>query len=307
MLVTLATFLAAVAAGGWKAVHEYDKTASDFGYLWYAAKVLLAGGDPYAAVRPGVMHFDNFLMYPGSAIVLSFPFTVVPAHIAGVLFTSLSMAALAWALTRDGWDRWPLLLSWPCVMAVGAGQWSPIVTVAAVLPSFGFAASCKPTLGLAAFAYRPSWTFIASGLVLPLLAFLWLPDWPFRWIEATRHATQNNYHIPLLQTGGFLLPLALLRWRRPEARLLAVMSCIPQTPLMYDQLALGLIATGRIQTYWFALLSYLIPWAVALSPIAPRDATKGESFRFLAQVLTIGFYLPCLVIVLRRPNVHEQP
>ena len=134
-----------------------------------------------------------------------------------------------------------------------------------------------------------------------------MPDWPVRWIEATRHATENNYHIPLLQTGGFLLPLALLRWRRPEARLLFVMSVIPQTMLVYDQLALGLVARGRIQTYWFALLSYLIPWSVALSPLAPVDATKGESFKFLAHVITLGFYLPCLFLVLRRPNENPSP
>ena len=82
---------------------------------------------------------------------------------------------------------------------------------------------------------------------------------------------------------------------------------IPQTMLVYDQLALGLVARGRIQTYWFALLSYLIPWSVALSPLAPVDATKGESFKFLAHVITLGFYLPCLFLVLRRPNENPSP
>ena len=302
LAVVAATMAATLATGLYKASHEYGKTGSDFGYLWYAARVLWHGCDPYAAVHRGVWYFDNGFMYPLGAAVLVLPSITVPSYVAAVLFSALSMGALAWALTRDSWDRWPLLMSWPCLMAVGAGQWSPLVTTAALLPAFGFAASCKPTLGLAAFAYRPSWRFIASGLVLPLLAFAFMPDWPLRWIEATRHATENNYHIPLLQTGGFLLPLALVKWRRPEARLLFVMSLVPQTMLVYDQLALGLIAKGRIQTYWFALLSYLIPWSAAFMWFAPVNPTKGESFRFLAHVITVGFYLPCLVIVLRRPN-----
>jgi hypothetical protein len=41
----------------------------DFAYFWAAGRALLTGADPYAAVRPGVMHFDNWFVYPLPAAI----------------------------------------------------------------------------------------------------------------------------------------------------------------------------------------------------------------------------------------------
>lgn len=277
---------------------------SDFSVFWLAADALVRGADPYTAVSAGMagFHFDSGFLYPLPAALIVAPLTALPVLMAGVLFVALSMGALAWALTRDGWQRWPILMSFPALWAVGSGQWSPLVTAAALSPSFAWAAACKPTLGVAAWVRRPSWTFLWIGLLPVSLSFILMPDWPLRWVEAAKGAPAGNYHIPLLRPGGVLLLAAALRWRHPDARLLLGMSVVPQTTLMYDFLPLGLLARTRTQAYVFAIWSYLAPWgAVWLARDRPAvTTTKAASLAFLADVAVWAFYLPLLAMVLRR-------
>jgi hypothetical protein len=40
----------------------------------------------------------------------------------------------------------------------------------------------------------------------------------------------------VFQAGGFVALLGLFRWRRPEARLLVALACVPQTMLLYEAL-----------------------------------------------------------------------
>lgn len=47
---------------------------------------------------------------------------------------------------------------------------------------------------------------------------LLLPHWPVDWLDALRGAP--HYAPPVQRPGGFLLLLAFLRWRQPEARML---------------------------------------------------------------------------------------
>jgi hypothetical protein len=282
---------------------------ADFAMFWEAARVLAAGGDPYASIRPGgPYHWDSGYVYPITAAVALRPVAAMDLGVAAVLFSSLGMGLLAFALTRDGWQRWPVLLSAPALWAVTAGQWSPFLTAAALGGGYAWLAAVKPTLGVAAFLRAPSWRWLAVASVLPLACFLIMPDWPWRWVAGTSGAKAGNYHVPLLQPGGFLLALALVRWRSPDARLLLGMSAIPQTFLLYDQLPLLLLARTRIQAYLFALWSHLIPWAgVWVAQARPEMATKQGSLQFLAQFLTWAFYLPLLAIVLLRPTPDVEP
>ena len=43
---------------------------------------------------------------------------------------------------------------------------------------------------------------------------------------------------PLIHTGGFVILLALLRWRRPEAWLVVLMACMPASRAWYNLLVL---------------------------------------------------------------------
>jgi len=281
---------------------------ADFAFFWLAAKSLLAHGDPYTSIRPGMagFYFDNWFVYPLPAAIVVVPLTLFALTPAAMIFSGLSMGVLAYALTRDNWQRWPILMSFPALWAVGSGQWSPLITAAALTPAFGWVAACKPTLGVAAFLHRPSRRFVLLAAALTAVSFIAMVDWPVRWLAAVQRSPAGNYQAPLLQPGGFLLLLAALRWRRPDARLLLGMACVPQSMLVYDQLPLGLLARTRIQAYVFSLWSYLVPFAARFVGAGPTATSKVQTLEHLAHMVTWAMYLPLLVIVLRRPNVAEE-
>jgi hypothetical protein len=276
---------------------------SDFAMFWTAARVLVDGGDPYAVIRPGgEWHWESGYLYPLPAALALIPLLPLSPSVAAIVFSSLAMGTFAFAITRDDWSRWPILMSAPALWAVSAGQWAPLVSAAAMTPAFAWAAAVKPTVGLACFARMPSWRFIAIGSVLVVVSFLFLPDWPLRWLHSTASGrAPEAYHVPLLVPFGFVLAFAALRWRDPDARLLLTMSIIPQTLVMYDQLVLGIIARTRIQAYVFSLWSYMIlVLAVLLRPAQGLD--KVGTMHYLAYALTWGYYLPLLVVVLMRKH-----
>jgi len=279
--------------------------AADFPYWWEAARLLLTGGNPYTAIGPGGPPFyhDNVFVYPLSAAVATLPWSWLPVYVGSALFSAVGMGFLAFGLTRDGWERWPGLMSFPALWAVSSGQWSPWVTAAALMPALGCFGACKPTLGIAAFLYRLRWQYIVSGLAICLLAFALMPDWPLQWVANTKRSLAGNYHVPVLVPGGVILTLAALRWKRPEARLLLTMACVPQTMLAYDQLPLILIPNKRTHAYLFAIWSYLVLFASSI----PAGHIKGKAptLTYLSYVITYGYYLPLLWLVLRRPNVAD--
>ena len=278
---------------------------SDFTHWWVAARALLDGQNPYDVIRPGYPYpwFDSRFMYPLPAAVVTIPVAWLPGDIAGIVFDAAGMGLLAFALTRDGWDRWPILMSFPALWCVSSGQWSTYITAAMILPTLGWAAACKPTLGLAVLLYRPRWHYIAAALALGGIATFIMPSWPLRWLDVIQTRTVSSYHTPVLTTGGFVLALAALRWRRADARLLLGMACVPQSMFAYDQLPLGLIAETRKQALVFSIWSYLAVWGSRFVSEGPVADTKADTLRYLALVITWTYYLPLLVLVLRRPNV----
>ena len=102
-----------------------------------------------------------------------------------------------------------------------------------------------------------------------------------------------------LYFGLGLLPLlALLRWRRPEARLLVLLACVPQLPFWADQLLLALIPETRREIIWSVLAGHL--GLLAWLQFAPQVALYVPVMQPYALVAT---YVPALIIVLRRANV----
>lgn len=138
-----------------------------------------------------------------------------------------------WAVTADGWHRLPLFLSFPFLAAAWGGQWSLILSAAFFLPGLGWLFIAKPSLG-AAFVISTSsrkTLLVATigALVLSLIAFLVVPSWFAEWLTALKSI--DHMTPPVLKPGGVIALLGLLRWRRPEARLIAALSCVPQTAL----------------------------------------------------------------------------
>ena len=280
---------------------------SDFGVTWFGARALLHGANPYALIGSG-LQFDWpwRMMYPATALVSAIPLSVFPEVIATFLFVALSGGLLAYAVTRDGWYRLPLFLSWPYLVAISHGQWSPLYTAIVCLPSLGWILPAKPSIGLAVFAASSSRRLVVAaligGVMLTGISVLMLPSWPLDWLAALK--TQIRVDIPLLRMGGVLVLLAVLRWRRPEARLLVALACVPQTIDWYETVPLLLIPnTYRQSLIYSAILSLgflLPPYVIPIGTEEQMDAQAGILMIALA-------YLPATIMVLRRPNEGPAP
>src|SRR6185436_18992919 len=112
-------------------------------------------------------------------------------------------------------------------------------------------------LGVAGWCYNLSrrYALLAIG-VIAVSIVIW-PWWPQKWYHELSDVAGVYYHIPIRVSLGFAVLLAIIRWRRPESRLLVTMAFLPQTMLFYDQLPLGLVARSYRQALTMAVLSYL--------------------------------------------------
>jgi hypothetical protein len=271
---------------------------TDFEFWWRAARLLSAGTDPYA-MRPHTAAWPliDRLFYPGPALIVALPFAPLPLRAAFVAWSGLGGGTLAWALRRDGRSALPVLLSAPLVMALRLGQWSPFVTAAALVPALGFLLAAKPTIGAALFAARPSRRAFAGVLLVLAASVAWLPSWPLAWLDNLRSVV--GHPPPVATPLGAVVLLAVLRWRRPEARLLLAYACVPQLLLFADQLPLLLVARRRVDALllwgasWLAFAYWFLPIAKDWAPGAVASASP---------YVLLGVYWPALALVLREPN-----
>jgi hypothetical protein len=290
----------AVVAGWFTAITAQPKfVTTDFEYLWRGARLWSVGIDPYSMQpRAAWLHiwplFDR-LFYPLPALLVVGPFAAWPLATAQILFVGLASALLAWRLSRDA--LWPLLifLTPSMWMAAFIGQWSPWLTLAMLVPSAGFLLACKPTLGLACFIYRPTWRAFASGCAIVLVSLALMPTWPREWLTNLAYVQR---HPPAIMTpGGWILALALLRWRQREARLLLAFACVPQLLFFADQLPLFLVARNRREAVLYTLSGIVVGciWA-------SRHFMRYAAVQLTGPYVMLACYLPALWIVLRRPN-----
>lgn len=277
-----------------------QQLAKDFSWPWRAARALLQGHDPYQLIQAtGPYPFNVGLFYPLPAGLLALPFAPFPAATAGALFVGLSAAALGWAVTREAPHRLLLFASAPFCMAALLGQWSPILTAAALMPALQFVCAAKPNIGVVSLIYRPSLKGAAGAVALGLLALLLVPRWPLEWIEALRAAPR--YRGPALSLAGTFTLLGLLRWRRREGRLYSAMALVPQLSLFYDQLPLWLIP----HTIGRSLLLTALSW-VAWYQWYPSRALASSVAAAKPWILAL-VYAPALVMLLLLPAREENP
>jgi hypothetical protein len=279
---------------------------SDLAPIWWSARALLEGMNPYVVVGPGgsLYHWPYVQLYPLPAILLLTPFTPLETGPASMLFIGISGACLAYAVARDGYARFPIFLSAGFIWAVNRAQWSPLLTAATLIPALGFLLVVKPTIGLALFLYRPTLIAAVGAIVLLLASLAVWPGWPAAWYPLlVPHAP--NMIAPISVLGGPLLLLALLRWRRAEARLLLALALIPQTPLPYETVVLFLVTTTLAEASILAALTWVFSelLVAAVRPDMPTPEKRALAMRLM--VLTV--YLPTLVMLLRKPNEGDTP
>lgn len=273
----------------------------DFEFWWRGAQMLLTGNNPYL-VAPNTLAWPlpDPLFYPLPALMLTAPLSWLSLSVAGAVFMGISGGLLAWLVTREGlWRLW-IFGTASYFMACKVGQWSPIIMAVAFLPAAGFLAAMKPNLGLALLTYRPTWRAILGCVVVGLLSFAVLPSWLLDWHANT--ASLVGHGPPVLTPVGAIVLLALLRWRRPEARLLLAMACVPQLLFFADQLPLFLIPRTRRE---MMLLTFCSAFAFFFWYI--RFADNPAYVLAAAPYVMWSSYLPCLAMVLRRPNEGDTP
>lgn len=273
---------------------------SDFIQPYRAAQALRQSENPYAQIGPGLPVEHQFpLIYPLTAAVIAAPFTVLDERAADALFVALGAVLLAWALTVHTLRNPQLLvfLSFPMAVAAQTVQWSPLLTAAAVMPWLGFLYAGKPSIALALWLAYPSRRALALAVGFVALTTMVWPWWVADWVS--RLPAAQHMSAPVMRWGGPLLLLGLLRWRRPEARLVVVLSCIPQTPVMYETVPLFLVVRNLDEAILLLLaMLAMVPVASALQHLPYNDwmAANGQWMIWFA-------YLPALLIVLRRPNI----
>jgi hypothetical protein len=278
--------------------------ASDFDPVWFAARALLSGGSPYGAVGPGrAFEWPFPLLYPLPAVLVAAPFTALPHGAAGMVFSGVSAGLMAWALTRDAPYRLSAVLSFSFLYAAAVSQWSPLLVASALLPGLGFLLVAKPTIGLALWLYRPRWQTAVGGAALLAISVAIRPQWPLEWIHTFGAA--SHIRPPIASLGGPLILLALLRWRRPEARLLVALACVPHTTLLYEILPLFLVPASWGESILLVVLTWVVQMVLFLNLGPLPDLMDWTRMSAAASVALI--YLPCLIMVLRRPNEGELP
>ena len=275
--------------------------AADLTPILRSAREVLAGRSPFVA-NVAADGSGPRMIYPMPAYLVGIPLAFLRDSIARAIWSGLAAGLLTWfAVGRHGVHGVAVLVSRCAERALGLAQWSPLFFASALAPGWQVLAAAKPTLGLIVWCYRPSrWAFI-GGVVLCAASFLLLPTWVEQWVSQTRGVTFYMPAALVWQGGGPLLFLAGLRWRRPEARLLLALACIPHNMIWYDQLLLFLIPASSIEVWLLSALSWVsVPVANDLMVRwgLPRSA-ELEAFR--APIVAL-LYLPALAMVLRRPN-----
>jgi hypothetical protein len=289
----------------WYYGYPHHGVISDFDIVWQAATGLLNGGDPYVLMGPEkVFHLDYPVIYPATAFVVAIPFTLLPQAWASFTFVFLSTFLMAYGMTADGWHRIPIFASLSFLTSALLGQWSMLMTAILFLPWLAIFSSVKPqaTVPIAAASESPATPIaaIAGTVVLMTISLVMLPRWPIEWW----HAIWSSPHVtaPITRIGGFAVLLVLLRWRRPEAWLVLLLACVPQTSYPYNVLMLlALARTWREATILTAVSS------LGALPELRANVHDLPSLVRMGHLMVISGYLPATVMILRRPNEGVGP
>jgi hypothetical protein len=285
----------------WAVWSQPQPQVSDLAQVWAGARALLHGDNPYQAVGPGrAFNWPYPLLYPMTAVVALAPIAWLPLRWVDPLFVAFGFGLFTFALTKQRLLAPPLiaLVSVAALMTLQTSQWSLLLTGAALVPALGLVLIAKPTIGLALFAAFPRRRVVIGCAAVLALSLLVQPLWMIDW-RAT-FATAPHVVAPITRMGGPILLLAALRWKRADARLLLGMACVPHTTVPYETIPLFLIPQTWKEAWalWaLGLVAYIGQWATG--PYASQEAYWAGGARWIVAVM----YLPCLAMVLRRPNV----
>ncbi len=303
----------AVTLGVIAALAHYFRAAesdgvSDFTSLWYGAQFLLEGRNPYELIGPGrLIGMPSPAYYPAPAFLVAIPFTILSYHWASTAFVFVSSALLAWGCTRGSWHRLPLFPSIAFLTSAQLGQWSILFTAALFIPAIALVSIAKPQAALPVVVGRedptPFYYAAAGGALLLAASLVMLPGWIGDWFELVRNS--DHFTPPIARTGGPLVALVLLKWKRPEAWLVLLAACTPQTWYPYN----GLVLLAIAPTYRSACVLSLASstgWIISALLVDghPRDPDVRA---VMGAALVAGSYLPATILILTQRNEGQVP
>jgi hypothetical protein len=271
---------------------------NDFLQLWRGARSwIIDDRSPYE-VQAAVGRVA--LYYPAPALVAVLPAAWLPFWAARAMLAALTGGLLAYALTARAW--WPLYLlaSGSFFEALAVAQISPLLLLGVLIPPLGVLYVIKPSIGLMLWSFRPTLVALVGGLAVVLITVIVYPAWPWEWLAAIHGAMLLR--APVTQPFGWLLLLALFRWRRPDARLLAAMACVPHTISLHEAFPLGLALRSRHQMLVFACGTWVIYGMQLAAGPAPLSRLLERAWPG-----QLALYLAVLAMTLARPNRLEWP
>jgi hypothetical protein len=109
--------------------------------------------------------------------------------------------------------------------------------------------------------------------------------------------------MPVRVAGGFLLLLALVRWKEPEARTLAALAFVPQTFSSYDSLLVFLVPRTRSEALVLVTTTTIVTGIIGY--VGPAR-TYAETVHRFAPLRIALVYLPAVAIVLLRRSGKSQ-
>jgi hypothetical protein len=243
------------------------------------------------------------------------PVSWLSIEAARFVFLAVGTAACVAVVTSRG--AWGLhaLVSGAMLQVFQFVQWPPLEMGALALSPVlaGAVWSAKPTIGLAFFAAyafpdaRRMQRALLGGVAMLAISLAFRPNWPLEWLAAIRYAPHVIAPVTLLPLGPIALA-ALARWRRPEARLIAALACVPQTFVPLATLPLFLVPRSRAEMLTLLGASWLLlAYWYRFPPIEGTPLGLAARVRETGQVIIALSYLPCLAMVLRRPNEGIVP
>ncbi len=303
--------LVAVSAGLIVSTAGRADLKSDVDQLWFAARMLLDGRNPYELIGPGrEFNYRWKLYYPLPAVL---PFTVLapfPVMVSRVLMSAVGCGLLAYGIARTDARGLVVFLSRAFYVNAWYAQWTPLLVAMWYLPELAAFIAAKPSIGVAMLPGVRDWRRARRGLVMAValtaIAFLVQPTWLVDWMAAV----PPNAHLPWISVpGGALLLLALLRWRRWEARLLLAFAIIPQTFHPLATLPLVLLPGSLLGKATIAVLTYLPNWFLVREPFGSRlaTATPEDMFAMYGTIVLWTVLIPTLFLVLRLPHRGQVP
>jgi hypothetical protein len=268
--------------------------AGDFAWALLAARDLLSGNNPYGYHYSGIG-----VPYPLTVAFIGIPFAWLPDELAAAVFFGLSSSFLAYGLLKTRL-LWKLLifLSPSYLYALAFVQWSPLLVAMSILPLFLFMLVIKPHMAAPlALSGLVRWKRSAVGVTvfLILASLLAMPTWPFVYLNLLQ-LYEGVVPVMVYSAGGPLLLFSLLKWRDPKARLLLLMSLVPQR-MFYDQLPLWLLPVSKKQMIVFNLFSWL---GFYLFFFHFRSSWNWQFW------IVFSIYIPALLIVFMGNRVSKK-